>query len=170
MTSIESLNRMSEAQFCAALDGLFEQSPWVVARAAARRPFASHQALLEACQAVVQQADGEQQLALLRAHPPLGIRAGEPAALTGASRSEQARAGLDRCTPEQFARLRQLNAAYNERFGFPFILAVRGHTPTSVIAALEQRVTHELHQERGQALRQVCQIAAYRFQDRVGIT
>ena len=170
MISLEALNRMAESEFCGALDGLFERSPWVVQRAASRRPFASRARLLEALRGVVLEADREAQLALLQAHPRLGVKAAQRAALTNASRSEQAHAGLDSCTPEQFARLSMLNAAYADRFGFPFILAVRGHTPSSVIAVLEQRLAREFEQEREEGLRQVGQIAGYRLEEQVGET
>ena len=89
---------------------------------------------------VIQWASRAEQLELIRAHPDLAGKAAVRNELTPESAREQRGAGLDACTPEQFARLQRLNSAYRERFGFPFILAVRGHTPDSVIAAMEQRI------------------------------
>jgi allantoate deiminase/N-carbamoyl-L-amino-acid hydrolase len=114
------------------------------------------------CQVVLTAAPSLQ-LELIRAHPELAGRAALRGELTSASTSEQQSAGLSACTPSQLSRLQSLNAEYTRRFGFPFVLAVRGHTPESVIAALTQRVTHELDEERTVAIREICRIAHFRL-------
>jgi OHCU decarboxylase len=165
MIELETLNHASERDFVAALAAIFEHSPWIAERVADRRPFASGVALHHALCDAVMQAPEAQQLALIRAHPELAGRAAIRGDLTAASTGEQRRAGLPYCTPHQLERLSALNAAYSSRFGFPFVLAVRGHTPESVIAAMERRVTHDAHQELGLALREIFNIARFRLAD-----
>ncbi|HTV96300.1 MAG TPA: 2-oxo-4-hydroxy-4-carboxy-5-ureidoimidazoline decarboxylase [Steroidobacteraceae bacterium] len=158
---------MSAREFAAALGAIFEHSPWVAERAAALRPFRSCLSLHKAMSEAVLQAEEALQLALIRAHPQLAGRAALRGELTPASRSEQQGAGLSALTQAQLLRLQSLNAQYADRFGLPFVLAVRGHTPESVIAALAERVTHAAHEERGVALREICRIAHFRLADLV---
>jgi N-carbamoyl-L-amino-acid hydrolase len=167
MIALERLNRLAAPDFIAALATIFEHSPWVPERVAASRPFASGVALHQGMCDAVMQAGEELQLALIRAHPELAGRAAIRGDLTSASTNEQHGAGLSACTPQQYEHLQALNAAYNERFGFPFVLAVKGHTPASVIATLEQRVTHGLDEERSVALREIFRIARFRLTDLV---
>ena len=167
MIALERLNSISARDFVAALASIFEHSPWVPERVAALRPFDSAIALHKAmCEAVLQAEDGLQ-LALIRAHPELAGRAALAGELTSASTSEQKAAGLSALTQAQLARLKSLNAEYVGRFGFPFVLAVKGHTPDSVIATLAERVCHDAHEERSVAIREICRIAFYRLSDLV---
>ena len=163
MITLEELNAAAPEQFSAALDGIFEHSPWIATRAAEQRPFASRPDLLDAMCAVVMTASADEQLALIRAHPELAGRAAIRNELTAASAHEQHGAGLDACTPQEFARLQELNGAYNEKFGFPFILAVRGHDRTSIIHAFEQRLHNDAATERRTALEQIARIAEFRL-------
>jgi beta-ureidopropionase / N-carbamoyl-L-amino-acid hydrolase len=165
--TLEQLNALAPAQFAATLGGVFEHSPWVAQRAAAGRPFASRLQLLDSMRAAVGDAAPAQQLALMRAHPQLGVRGRGVSPLTAASAGEQRRAGLAACTPAHGARLDQLNARYLERFGFPFILAVRGHDPASIIANFERRLDSDVESERRAALSQIGAIAAYRLADMI---
>ncbi len=167
MITLEQLNALSPAEFATALDGVFEHSPWVAQRTAAARPFASRLQLLDSMRAVVGAATPAQQLALIRAHPQLGVRARAANPLTTASAGEQRRAGLASCTAAQATRLEQLNARYLTRFEFPFILAVRGRDPESIIAHFERRLGSGLESERAMALNQIGAIAAYRLADMV---
>lgn len=174
MTTIESLNQLDAAAFAEALAGIYEHSPWIAARAAAARPFASLAALRLALQAVVDAAAPDERLALLRAHPELAGKAALAGALSAESRGEQAGSGLDRCTPEQYAALHALNAGYNARFGFPFILAVkgptgRGLTREAIIAAFARRSNNEPADELREALRQVHRIAEIRLNALLGV-
>jgi allantoate deiminase/N-carbamoyl-L-amino-acid hydrolase len=167
MIALQQLNTMPARDFVAALASIFEHSPWIPERVAASRPFGSGVALHRAmCDAVMFAEEGLQ-LELIRAHPELAGRAAIQGNLTAASTSEQRSAGLSACTPEQYERLQALNAAYNSRFGFPFVLAVKGHTPDSVLATLAQRVTHAADEERDVALHEICRIARFRLADLV---
>ncbi|HVY04613.1 MAG TPA: 2-oxo-4-hydroxy-4-carboxy-5-ureidoimidazoline decarboxylase [Burkholderiales bacterium] len=159
---------MERDAFVAHLDGIYEHSPWVAERSWKGRPFRSRDALHAAMQDAVAAASHEEQLALIRAHPELAGRLGVAETLTDASRSEQAGAGLDRCTPEEFARLQELNAAYREKFDFPFIVAVRGLTRGHIIAQMEQRLAHTREQEFSACLVEIGRIAGFRLHDLVG--
>jgi len=176
--TLSHLNAASADAFVAALDGLYEHSPWILQEAWGRRPAAgwpSDGALKRTLVEVVREAGEARQLALLRAHPELAGRAMVAGTLTGDSTGEQQRAGLTHCTPEEFARLQQLNADYNARFGFPFILAVRGPRGTGlgrgeIIATFARRLQHPPTIEFAEALRQVHRIAEIRLAERLGTT
>ena len=165
MITLDALNRVPVDEFTATLGAIFEHSPWVPRRAAAARPFASRLDLLDAMRAVVEAAPVEEQLGLIRAHPQLGARGRKRAELTEASSREQRRAGLDACTDEEFEQLLRLNAAYVQKFSFPFILAVRGHDPNSILASMGSRLNNSPQSERHTALTQIGLIAGYRLAD-----
>lgn len=166
--SMRQIDAMERDAFVAQLGGIYEHSPWVAQRAWTARPFGSRDALHAEMEKIVARASHEEQLALIRAHPELAGRLALAGALTDASRSEQAGAGLDRCTAEELARLQALNAAYRARFGFPFIVAVRGLTRAQIIARLEQRLSHAPEQEFEACLREIGRIAGFRLHDLIG--
>jgi N-carbamoyl-L-amino-acid hydrolase len=175
LLSLSTLNAASAAEFVRLLAGTYEHSPWVVEAAADRRPFASLAALKRTLVEVVRAADRDRQLALLRAHPELAGKAMVAKALTAESTDEQGRAGLADCTPEEFARLQALNAAYNAKFGWPFILAVRGPrgtglTRAEIIATFARRLTHHPEVEFAECLRNVHRVAELRLNDKFGVT
>ena len=173
--TIEQLNAATPAEFVALLDGTYEHSPWIAERAAALRPFASLAGLKHALVTVVRDAGTEPQLALIRAHPELAGKAMVSKTLTAESTNEQGRAGLTDCTPEEFARLQQLNADYNARFGFPFILAVRGPRGLGldrheIIATFARRLGNPVDFERDECLRNIHRIAEIRLNDKFGVS
>ncbi len=157
--TIEHLNSLDRAEFVSVIGWVFEDSPWVAERAWDARPFADLGALHGVMVAEVERALPEEQLALLRAHPDLGTRAG----VSEASTEEQAGAGLDQLTQEEFERLRSLNESYRNRFGFPFLFAVKGSTKHDILEGLEQRVQSSREQEFRVALEQVYRIAKFRL-------
>jgi OHCU decarboxylase len=165
--TLEALNECSQSEFAASLAGIFEHSAWVAHRAAEHRPFLSRLQLLDSMRAVVQAASEGEQLALIRAHPHLGAGRSGNAALTALSAHEQRSAGLDACTQADFVRLERLNAEYLKKFGFPFILAVRGRDPAAIIARFEQRLRHTRSLELSTALAEIALIAGYRLADGV---
>lgn len=165
--SIAAINTLDRDGFVAALGDLYEHSPWVAARAWSARPFRDAAALARALAAVVEAASEAEQLALLRAHPDLAGRAAVAGALTAESRAEQQGAGLDRLTAAEHARFTELNTAYRARFGFPFILAVKGATKTVILAAFEARLDNPVATERALALREVHKIAGFRLAARL---
>lgn len=161
--TLDALNHSPPEAFVAALGGIFEHSPWVAERVAAQRPFASVEALHAAMCRAVAEAGGTLQMALIRAHPQLAGKAAIRGELTEASTNEQRGAGLDQCTPEEFADITRLNADYEARFGFPFILAVKGHTRASIIANMRARIAHGREAEIAEALKQIERIARFRL-------
>ena len=165
--SIGDLNRMSISEFAARLGDVAEHSPWIAERAAGVRPFARRDALVDAFAAALRGATRDERLAVLRAHPDLAGRAAVAGELTEASRNEQAGAGLDRLTPEQFKRFTALNAAYRERFDIPFIFAVRGASAATILATFEERLANEPGVELENATDNVCRIMRFRIEDRV---
>jgi OHCU decarboxylase len=167
MLTLEALNAMSVQEFTAALGSIFEHSPWVAQRAAQCRPFRDGAALHQAMCRQVAQASAAEQDALIRAHPKLGARGRQRAQLTHSSAQEQSGAGLDACSDEEFAELLRLNELYLTRFAMPFVLAVRGHSPASILASLRQRLDHDPAVEHDTALQQIYRIAGFRLNDLV---
>lgn len=167
MSTLDALNRATPAEFVAQLAGIFEHSPWVPERVVAARPFSSIAMLHGAMAMAVAGAGETAQLRLICAHPDLAGRAALRGELTRESTREQQSAGLSACTPEQLDRLRALNSEYRGRFDFPFILAVKGHTPASIIAALEARLVNDRQTELRTALEQIELIARFRLEQLV---
>jgi OHCU decarboxylase len=145
--------------------GLFEHSPWVAEAAWAAGPFADDEALLAAMVAAVERAPHERRLALIRAHPDLAGRAAIAGELTADSAREQAAAGLDRLTPEEYATFTRTNAAYRERHGFPFVICAREHDKASILAAAGERLEHDTAAEMAVALAEIAKIARLRLAD-----
>lgn len=160
---MDTVDRLDHDAFMARFGGVFEGSPWVAERAWATRPFGSVDALHGAMVDVVARAPHEVKLGLIRAHPDLATRI----ALTPESEREQAAAGLDSLTSEQFDRITWLTAAYRARFGFPFVVCAREHTPDSIIAAAERRTESGPEEEEQTALSEIARIARLRLADLV---
>lgn len=155
---------MNEQDFIARYGGIYEHSPWVAEEAA---PFFSEDADVESLAGVmadcVDNASRDRQLALIRAHPDLAGQASIAGTLTGDSTTEQASAGLDRCTPVEYAHFQALNSGYWERFGFPFVMAVRGSTRADILNAFEARLQNDYDEEFETALAEIHKIARLRL-------
>jgi 2-oxo-4-hydroxy-4-carboxy-5-ureidoimidazoline decarboxylase len=162
--SLPEVNAMTAKQFVECFDNVAEHSAWVAEAAAKERPFPDRNAMIEAFDNAVRAAPAEQQLQLLRAHPDLAGKAGQT---TDASRREQAGAGLDALSKDEFARFIALNNRYRSKFGFPFIFAVRGATKQQILAAFEARIGNSTEIELATALAQVARILRFRLEDRV---
>ncbi|HVW49213.1 MAG TPA: 2-oxo-4-hydroxy-4-carboxy-5-ureidoimidazoline decarboxylase [Trinickia sp.] len=165
--TLEQLNTMPPEAFEAALSGIFEHSRWVAERAARMRPFGSIDALYAAMCEIVADAGAERQFALIDAHPELAGKAAVQGELTAESTREQSGAGLAHCSQEEFDKLQRLNEAYREKFGFPFILAVRGYDRAGVIANFEARLNNARSDELRTSLEQIYRIARFRIDDLV---
>jgi len=173
--TMAQLNAASCADAVALLEGIYEHSPWVAEAALAARPFQSLQHLKHALAQAVTQAPPEQQFSLIRMHPELAGQQMETGTLTAESTHEQNKAGLTNCTPEELAHIRELNTAYGAKFGFPFILAVRGPRGTGlmkkdIIATFERRLHHHPDFERAESLRNIHRIAEIRLNDKFGVS
>ncbi|MBB5685706.1 2-oxo-4-hydroxy-4-carboxy-5-ureidoimidazoline decarboxylase [Sphingobium boeckii] len=152
----------NDAAFVSRYAELFEHSPWVIERAAARRPFADlHAGLMQ----VVHDATRDEQLALIRAHPELAGKAALDRNLTRDSAAEQASAGLDRLTADEFARFHDLNGRYADKFGFPFIICVRLTDKAGILAAMSARLDNDRSAEIDTAIAQIGEIVRLRLED-----
>lgn len=169
--SIDLLNSANAELAASLLDGVYEHSPWIASQAIQMRPFKSLAHLKHVLSQVVSQAKHEAQLALICAHPELAGKAMVSQSLTAESTNEQSQAGLTHCSPEQFARLQTLNKQYNEKFGWPFILAVRGPRGTGfsrqqIIQTFERRLNGLADFEFSECLRNIHRIAEIRLNDK----
>ena len=172
--TLSELNAASAQDAAQMLSGLYEHSDWIAQEALAQRPFASLAHLKHAMTQILQDAGRERQLALIRAHPELAGKAMVSKTLTAESTNEQTKAGLTDCTPEEFARIQQLNADYNAKFGWPFILAVRGPrglglSKTQIIEAFERRLLGHPDFELQECLRNIHRIVEIRLNDKFGV-
>ncbi len=173
MLNLTELNAASQAGFTALLEGTYEHSPWIAEATWPQRPFATLAALKRALVQTVRDAGRERQVALVRAHPELAGKAMVSQSLTAESTNEQGRAGLTDCTPDEFAHIQRLNADYNAKFGFPFILAVRGPrglglSRAEIIATFERRLAGHPDFELAESLRNIHRIAEIRLNDKFG--
>ena len=171
--TLDQLNAASHQEAAQWLDGLYEHSPWIAEAALAQRPFRSLSHLKHCMVQVVAQAGRDKQLSLIRAHPELAGKAMVSKTLTAESTHEQGKAGLTDCTPEEFARIQQLNADYNAKFGFPFILAVRGPRGTGlakqqIIDTFARRLDGHPDFELNECLRNIHRIVEIRLNDKFG--
>jgi len=171
--TLAELNAAAPAQALQMLDGLYEHSPWIAQTALAQRPFLSLAHLKHAMAQVVAHGGRDAQLALLRAHPELAGKAMVSKTLTAESTNEQNKAGLTQCTPAEFDKIQQLNRDYNARFGFPFILAVRGPrgvglSKAEIMVTFERRLHGHPDFELQECLRNVHRIAEIRLNDKFG--
>ena len=166
MFTLDSLNRLTVADFVAALGDIFEHASWVAEKAAAARPYPSVTALHDAMVAAVRSASPDDQFAFIRAHPELGSKV-RRRDITADSQAEQGALGLDRLSDEEFLRFSTLNAAYAEKFGFPFVICVRRHTRDSILARFEQRLDNDLDTERRTALDEIALITRLRLASKV---
>ncbi len=165
--TIAALNSLDGAAFERQLGHVFEHAPWVARQATARRPFTSRDELHRAMLDVIAGASDAERLALLRGHPDLAGKAAIAGELTADSRREQQGAGLDRLTPAEYETFHALNRRYKEKFGFPFILAVKGKSKQDILAAFAARVERDPAVELREAVEQVGRIAAFRLADLV---
>ena len=163
--TIEMLNVLDRDAFVGAIGWVFEHSPWVAERAWSARPFANAEALHRGLVEQVERASSGEQLALLRAHPDLGTRL----RVSEASAAEQGGLGLDRLTRQESEDLQRLNQDYRAKFGFPFLLAVKGSTKHDILHALRQRLQATREEEFEEALRQVYRIARFRVEQALGL-
>jgi OHCU decarboxylase len=162
---MESINELDRAAFVERFGPLFEHSPWVAEDAWTDRPFADQDELFEALRAAMYAASQERQLALIRAHPDLAGKAAIEGTLTSSSKHEQASAGLDRLTPDEYESFTRTNTAYRERFGFPFVVCAREHTKESILRVAAERLEHTREEEVRVALEEIAKIARLRLED-----
>lgn len=165
--TVDDLNHMSQADFERTLDHIFEKAPWAIQQAVAKRPYKGFVDLYEGIITTVKNADIKTQLALIQSYPDLackGIRATE---VNKYSQNEQGSSGLNQCTPQEAAQLLSLSKAYREKFGIPFMLAVKGYSKEDIIEQLQKRLNNDQQQEINTALQQVYKVVLLRLLDTV---
>ena len=161
--TIADLNATDRGSFVAAVGDAFESSPWIAEAAWQYRPFASVDTLLACMCTIVADSPLDRRIALIAAHPDLAGRMH----LSAASTAEQASAGLDRLSPEEAGRFEQLNGAYRDRFGFPFVICAREHDKSSILDALAERARNTRKAEIDIALVEIGKIARLRLRERI---
>ncbi len=167
LLTIDAVNALSDAEFMRQFGDVAEHSLRVAEAALRSRPFADRAAFVAAFVAAVAAAPAADQLRLINAHPDLAGKAALAGKLTDDSAREQAGAGLDSLSAEEFARFTRLNDGYKARFGFPFIFAVKGATKEMILAAFETRIGHDAITEFATALEQVGRIFRFRIEAKV---
>jgi 2-oxo-4-hydroxy-4-carboxy-5-ureidoimidazoline decarboxylase len=165
--TISELNAMSQQDFAAALGAVYEHSPWFALRAAGKRPFRDLWQLQQAMANEVRSAKPEEQMKLIKAHPELAGKAAVRGELTEESTREQKGAGLDQCSPQEFAQLQDLNQRYRDKFGFPFIIAVKGHDRQSILKNMAERLGNQRDAEMAECAEQIIRIGNFRMADLV---
>jgi 2-oxo-4-hydroxy-4-carboxy-5-ureidoimidazoline decarboxylase len=165
--SLDSLNAADRTAFTTAIGDVMELAPWVADEAYAKRPFASLAALYQAMTDAVKNAGEDRQKALINGHPDLAGKAAREGRLTADSTAEQAAAGLDRLSEEEFAGFHRMNDAYRTKFGMPFIICVRRHGKQSILRQFARRLTNDAATERQTALDEIFRIAALRLDQRI---
>ncbi len=161
--TLSEINTVDRSAFVQCLGGIVEHSPWIAEAAWPQRPFASVEALHAALFAALANAPVETQLAVIRCHPELAGKAAIRGEMTAESKLEQGGAGLTQCTPEEFARLTALNRDYLAKFGFPFIVAVKGLDRTAILERFAVRLNHDATTEFAEALTQIARISRLRL-------
>ena len=162
-----AVRAMDHGTFVATFGRIVEHAPWVAEAAWQRGPFADRGRLHAAMVQTIEAAEPMAQLALIRGHPDLAGRAAIRGELTPASREEQASSGIDRCSPAEYERFRELTEAYKARFGFPFIMAVRQSTVPDILEAFARRLENDPVQERARATGEIGRIAQLRLEQLV---
>ena len=165
--TIDEINRLDRDEFVSRFGALYERSPWVAEAAWHESPFAYPSGLHEAFVRAVHEAHQERQLSLIQAHPDLAGKAAVASGLTAESSAEQASAGLDRLSPEEYQAFTAMNAAYREKFGIPMIVCVREHDKASILRNAEGRLKNSYEEEFEAALVEISKIAALRLRDLV---
>lgn len=159
--SLAQLNQMNQSAFIEALGAIFESSPWVAEQTWFKQPFSDMENLYQTMIDIVKNSSLEQQLILIRAHPDLGTKA----KMAEASVQEQSGVGLDRLSVSEYEHFQSFNQTYKNKFGFPFIIAVKNHTKESILEAFENRLKNSLELEQTTALNEIYKISKFRLDD-----
>jgi 2-oxo-4-hydroxy-4-carboxy-5-ureidoimidazoline decarboxylase len=167
LVTLDELNQMDRRTFVAELGDIFEHSPWIAEAAYDARPFSTLRTLYQALTDTVRRADPLRQTTLIAAHPDLAGKAAREGVMTADSKMEQASAGLDRLSEQEFDKFHKLNDAYRAKFAIPFIVCVRRHGKDSILRQFERRLANDEAAERTTALNEIFRIVALRLDQRV---
>ena len=164
MSAINKINKLSQSDFIKVFANIFESTNWIAVELYKKKPFNSFEGLSSKILAIFESTTKENQLKILNAHPDLADKT-KIRSLTTDSQKEQSNAGLDQCSEGEFNEFRNLNDEYKKKFGFPFILAVKGRTKIEILNNFRQRVSSDANTEFNQTIKQVKQIASLRLKE-----
>lgn len=163
MKSVQDINFLKKSEFVSYFQNIFEKTKWIAEKMHTKKPFKNKQKLFTTAITIFKRVSKKQALKILRAHPDLAVKQ----KLTKESTREQNNAKLNECTPEEFNEFQQLNKEYKQKFGFPFIIAVKGKTKTIILDSFKKRINNSLDKEFMNAKQQVEKIASFRLKDLV---
>ena len=161
---LNKIDKLSETEFTEVFGNIFENASWIAEKLYGQKPFKNFQDLSKKMILIFESADNENKLKILNSHPDLADKA-KIGSLTIDSNKEQSNAGLDRCTEEELNKFKNLNTEYKNKFGFPFILAVKGRNKLEILDNFKKRVLSDKQIEFNEAIKQVKQIASLRLEE-----
>jgi len=161
MDSIDKFNKLSKAEFISIFGNIFEKTKWVAEKCYESKPYNNLDELVSKMMKIFENIEKERHLEILNSHPDLAVEK----KLTKDSKNEQKNASLNQCTNEEFIEFKKLNEEYKKKFGFPFILAVKGNNKEEILNSFRQRITNNINLEFEEAKKQVKKIANFRLSE-----
>ena len=159
MNSIDKVNKLSKSDFISIFGNVFEKTEWIAQKSYDSKPYKNFEELFSKIMEVFENSNKENHIKILNAHPDLAVEK----KLTKDSKNEQKNASLNQCTDEEFIEFKKLNEEYKKKFGFPFILAVKGNNKEEILNSFRQRITNNINLEFEEAKKQVKKIANFRL-------
>ena len=163
MNSIDKINKLSKPDFISIFGNIFEKTEWIAQKSYDSKPYKNYDELFLKMMEIFENTNKENHLKILNAHPDLAVEK----KLTKDSKNEQKNASLNQCTSEEFIEFKKLNEEYKVKFGFPFIIAVKGKNKEEILNSFRQRITNNINLEFEEAKRQVKRIASFRLSERI---
>ena len=161
MDLIDKFNKLSKTEFISTFGNIFEKTDWIAEKCYDSKPYNNVQELVNKMMEVFENSIKEKHLEILNSHPDLAVKK----KLTKESENEQANANLNQCTNEEFEEFNRLNEKYKKKFGFPFIIAVKGKNKNEILKIFRQRITNNINLEFEEAKKQVKKIATFRLSE-----
>ena len=161
MDSIDKFNKLSKAKFISIFRNIFEKTEWIAERCYESKPYNNLDELVSKMMKIFENIEKERHLEILNSHPDLAVEK----KLTEDSKNEQKNASLNQCTDEEFVEFKKLNEKYKKKFGFPFIIAVKGKNKEEILNSFRQRITNNINLEFKEAKKQVKKIASFRLDE-----
>jgi OHCU decarboxylase len=159
MDSIDKFNKLSKTEFISIFGNIFEKTEWIAERCYESKPYNNLDELVSKMMKIFENIEKERHLEILNSHPDLAVEK----KLTEDSKNEQKNASLNQCTDEEFVEFKKLNEEYKKKFGFPFIVAVKGKNKEEILNSFRQRITNNINLEFEEAKKQVKKIASFRL-------
>jgi len=159
MDSIDKFNKLSKTEFISIFGNIFEKTEWIAERCYESKPYNNLDELVSKMMKIFENIEKERHLEILNSHPDLAVEK----KLTEDSKNEQKNASLNQCTDEEFVEFKKLNEEYKKKFGFPFIIAVKGKNKEEILNSFRQRITNNINLEFEEAKKQVKKIANFRL-------